>query len=281
MIKNIIKSGTVKQKELFHNPEFQKGLISDSELELDLSGITPSLNKELETQLRISEMFSRTIQGEGISAGVPATFLRLTNCTLNCVWCDTTEVWRKGELYSVKEILGLMEKEEVVKDLEKGHRLVITGGSPLLQQLQVISLLESFKKFFGFFPEVEIENECVLMPLPRLIQLTKQWNNSPKLINSAMKKNSRYKPLIISQTAYLKNSWFKFVIKDDFDWKEIEEDFLKPRLIKRGQIILMPQASNRAELQFLREKVIEIAVREGVRFGDRLHVTVWDKKTGV
>ena len=38
--------------------------------------------------IKVAECFFDTVQGEGIAVGQPATFLRLKNCILNCVWCD-------------------------------------------------------------------------------------------------------------------------------------------------------------------------------------------------
>ena len=34
-----------------------------------------------------------TIQGEGVSAGMPAVFIRASRCNLHCVWCDTAYTW--------------------------------------------------------------------------------------------------------------------------------------------------------------------------------------------
>ena len=146
---------------------------------------------------------------------------------------------------------------------------------------QLYDFLVEFYKKYEFYPFTEIENECTLKPDGGLYFLIKQWNNSPKLENSENKKKARYKPEIIRQLSEFNNSWFKFVISEEANWGEIEEDYLKPSLIRRDQIILMPEGENQARLNLTREMAASIAIREGVRFSDRLHVTIWNLKVGV
>lgn len=232
-------------------------------------------------QLKVAEFFSRTIQGEGISAGMPAAFLRTKDCTLDCVWCDSSSVWRFGNSYSVFELLDLMEKEGVVDDFKNGHHFVLTGGSPLKQQKQFANLIALFQIRFGFIPYIEVENECMLMPDPVFAQFVSQWNNSPKLSNCGMKKAIYHKPQIIKQMSLFDNSWFKIVVANELDWQEIEEDFLKPQIIRKEQLILMPCGATQVELNTTRGFVADIAIRESVMFSDRQHVILWDQKTGV
>ena len=236
---------------------------------------------EGEVYLNVAEMFSHTIQGEGISIGAPATFLRLQNCTLDCVWCDSTEVWRSGSPYSVTELLDMMERSGVVTSFMNGHHLILTGGSPMLQQTKLVQLIFEFRKRFGFKPYIEIENEAVIQARPEFEFLVDQWNNSPKLSNSGMKLASRYKPEVLANLGKLSNSWFKFVIDSESDWLEIESNFIQPGLIRYDQIILMPKGQTREELYLTRELTVDLCIKYNVRFSDRLHVTVWDKKTGV
>lgn len=94
----------------------------------------------------VKEVFY-TLQGEGLQAGKPAVFCRLSGCNLwsgreadraaaTCRFCDTDFVGTDGTLggkYATAEALA-----ECVEALwpitDRSHRLVvITGGEPLLQ----------------------------------------------------------------------------------------------------------------------------------------------------
>lgn len=244
----------------------------------------PSEKKEARDDsmaLNISEMFCDTIQGEGINSGIPATFIRLQGCTLACVWCDTLEVWKEGNPYSIEEVLDLLEENKMIEKFRAGQHIILTGGSPLKQQRALLQFCRRFDARFGFSPHYEVENEAVLMPIPELVQFIGTWNNSPKLENSGMKVRARYKPEVISSTAKLRNSWFKFVISKKEDWAEIKRDYLEPGLIKKSQVILMPEGQTQSELDRSYEAVAELVVRENVRMCDRLHITIWNQKTGV
>jgi 7-carboxy-7-deazaguanine synthase len=79
-----------------------------------------------EPRLRITEIF-RSIQGESTHAGFPCAFIRLTGCSLRCVWCDTAYAFHGGADMALDEAVAQ------VLDLET--RLVeVTGGEPLEQE---------------------------------------------------------------------------------------------------------------------------------------------------
>lgn len=221
----------------------------------------------LESGLFVNEFFTNTIQGEGASVGMPATFLRLQGCTLNCSWCDTE--WQYGAFYTYNQLFALMETYNVIRSLMDGQHLVITGGSPLKQQKSLFEFLTAFKSKYSFLPYIEIENECVLYPDDEFSFLVDQWNNSPKLETSGMKTKSRYKPNLIKAMSGLKNSWFKFVVGCEDDWKEIYHFYIQTRLISKKQVILMPLASTYEELIRNRNLVVEIAIKNNVRYSTR------------
>jgi 7-carboxy-7-deazaguanine synthase len=230
--------------------------------------------------LDISECFMDTIQGENI-VGVPSTFLRCQYCTLNCQWCDTKEVWREGNPYSVDEIIKLFEDNGTIKRFKQGQHLVLTGGSPLRQQDALIELINKIQEKHKIKPFVQIENECTIMPKSKMIEIVNVWNNSPKLKNSGNPDEKRYKPDILNFMNSVPFSFFKFVIEKKEDWKNIEEEFLNNNLISKHKVILMPEGETREQLQKHYEACVELCCENGVNMTDRLHVTIWDKKTGV
>ena len=243
----------------------------------------PTFTKKVEgeNKLAISEMFSDTIQGEGPHAGVISTFVRLQGCTLKCVWCDTIDVWPEGNEYSFDEVFELFESVNLIERFKAGQHLILTGGSPLKQEKECIAFLKAFIAKYDFKPYVEVENEAVLMPSTDFVDLVDWWNNSPKLDNSGMKERVRIKPLTLAYMGSLPNSIFKFVVNSEEDWNEIQKDYITPGFITKEKIVLMPEGQTQEELSKTRELAADIAIREGVRFTDRLHVTIWNKKTGV
>jgi 7-carboxy-7-deazaguanine synthase len=228
--------------------------------------------------LRISEFFCDTIQGENF-VGYPAAFLRFQGCTLRCVYCDTTEVWRTGNYYTFGELFKLMDDADLPRKLYEGQHLVLTGGSPLLQEAALIRFIEAFIEYYEFKPFIEIENECVIMPTK--FDYIDCWNNSPKLSSSGVRLEKRYKPDILFKLSQQRNSWFKFVVSAERQWAEIYEYFLHTALIQKEQVVLMPEGATRDELMQNRMPVLEMAVKHNVRYTTREHIVLWDKKIGV
>jgi 7-carboxy-7-deazaguanine synthase len=234
-----------------------------------------------EPYLDIAEFFCDSIQGENF-IGWPSSFLRLQHCTLNCIWCDTQRVWREGNPYTFEEVFSLMEdpQYDLIRKFREGQHLILTGGSPLRQQRELISFFDAFSSRYAFIPFIEIENECTIIPEVALSSRVKLWNNSPKLSHSGNPKPLRYRPEVIKHLASLENAWFKFVIAGTSDWDEIQQDFIDTGLISKNQVVLMPLANSREELHQNRHMVVEMAISHNVRYCSREHVALWDVLTG-
>ncbi len=231
--------------------------------------------------LGISEMFSQTLQGEGIYTGQPATFLRTQGCHLGCKFCDSSLIWKVGRSFHINEVLDILEESETIKRFQEGEHLVVTGGAPLLQEDRLLLFFQMFEKRFDFIPFIQVENECTIEPSQEFIDYVSCWNNSPKLKNSDVEQFKRYKPRVLKLMSGLDNSWFKFVVGEVRDWQEIENYYLLPRLIKREQIILMPKGYSQEKLSETRLIVAELAMEKNVKFSDRLQITLYNTKTGV
>lgn len=87
------------------------------------------------TTLPLMEHFY-TLQGEGFHTGRAAYFLRLGGCDVGCVWCDVKESWDANNHPKVDINTMLQHIEEA-----KAEMAVITGGEPLLHQLDDLTQL--------------------------------------------------------------------------------------------------------------------------------------------
>lgn len=89
-----------------------------------------------ETQIRVSEIFGPTIQGEGVLIGLPTVFVRTGGCDYRCSWCDSlhavdSEYRDQWPAMSVEAIW------ETVTELSGGEPLMVSlsGGNPAIQPL--------------------------------------------------------------------------------------------------------------------------------------------------
>ena len=89
-------------------------------------------------KIKLSEIFF-SIQGEGVLIGTPTVFIRLYGCNLRCDWCDSMYAV-EGNEYNVRTIGSVMKEAEIYNC----DNICITGGEPLLQIEQVVSITERF-----------------------------------------------------------------------------------------------------------------------------------------
>src|SRR3954470_22965546 len=101
--------------------------------------------------LKVSEIFE-SLQGEGVSSGAPAIFVRLAQCNLHCTWCDTKYTW-DFERYRYEEEVREQTVAEVAQlvNASASRRLILTGGEPLLQQRALKEL------FARLAPDIVVE----------------------------------------------------------------------------------------------------------------------------
>jgi 7-carboxy-7-deazaguanine synthase len=218
--------------------------------------------------MQVAEVFY-SIQGEGVTAGLPAVFVRLQGCTVGCSWCDTKYSWDPAAGSAV-DLDALVEEVSAYPC----RRAVVTGGEPL--ESPSFALLLKALGVQGFTIEVETSGT---VPPPPSVDRSVQWNVSLKLAGSDVDEARRLKPDAIR--AFLaRDAWWKFVVASDADVAEVlrlAERFALPR----ARILLQPEAVHREDLLERSRWVVEACKLHGFAFSPRLHVLLWGAKRGV
>jgi organic radical activating enzyme len=236
-----------------------------------------------------------TIQGEGVSVGAPAVFIRASRCNLHCVWCDTDHTWNfEGTPWPHEKdsIPGYAKfrKSDVTFELTPGEaagrilafgcaRTVITGGEPLLQETAFLEMMDRIRERQ---PEhqFEVETNGTRIPSPAFHEAVDQFNVSPKLTHAGMPESLRICGEALRFFADSPKAWFKFVVAGAADLDEIEA-LCEAYALPRQRVLLMPEGRTAAELDRGAGWLAEICRDRGYRFCDRLHIRIWGDKRGV
>lgn len=225
------------------------------------------------------EVFA-TVQGEGVSAGVPSTFVRLADCNLRCGWCDTKYTWdwtTYDRSVETIELTALAVAERVLEVSGDGVRnVVFTGGEPLLQQDELAVLAIQLRER-GF--STEVETNGTVTPTDDLAPLVDQWNVSPKLASSGNGDRARHRPAALQWFAARDDAHFKFVTITEADVAEVNE--LAVALgVPRSRIILSPEGTDARTIAERSRWLAERCGSHGYRLGTRLHVFLWGSERG-
>lgn len=247
----------------------------------------------MKNSLIVAEVFY-SIQGEGPTIGTPSVFLRLGGCNLLCKsesWvCDTIEVWKKGVAIKFGCILEEYHEKmipyrncdggsDLISLLKQGAHLVITGGEPLIQQDAVVDYLNWFREKYKFTPIVEVETNGTIIPNQHMLDKVDYWNVSPKLSNSGMPYEKRVNEAAINTIqTFGRNKVFKFVVSNNSDLCDMFDCY---NFVNEEDIMLMPAGDSVESLKEVRIDVVELCKHYGFRYSDRLHISLYDKKTGV
>lgn len=220
------------------------------------------------------EVFA-SIQGEGVSIGVPSVFVRLGECNLKCSFCDTRYTWDWDAFDKNEETAEVPEASIEARVFELAgantRNVVITGGEPMLQQEHLVPFIRRLRDR-GF--EVEIETNGTIDPVPDMHDIVARWNVSPKLENSGNKKTARLRTGPLTWFAAASNANFKFVVASEDDLVEII-DLARHYGIPNNRIILMPEGQEPETINERSAWLAEKAREHGFRFSTRLHVLLW------
>jgi 7-carboxy-7-deazaguanine synthase len=225
--------------------------------------------------LKISEIFE-SLQGEGVSTGAPAIFVRLAQCNLHCTWCDTKYTW-DFEHYRYEDEVREASVADVAQKVNAStsRRLILTGGEPLLQQ-------RALKEFFArLAPDVtvEVETNGTIAPEPESLQRVNQWNVSAKLSSAGDPTHLRIRPDILASFRDSECAYLKLVVRNFGDYEEADALVALLRW-PRARVLLMPEASDREQLRARTLTVANAARERGFRFSSRLHLELWGGRRG-
>lgn len=236
-----------------------------------------------------------TLQGEGISAGSPAVFIRASRCNLHCIWCDTDHTWNfdgtpwphtkdhtphAGKFSIADHTIDLTPNEAAQLILAyQCPRVVITGGEPMLQEDAFLEMINHLRHAMPACI-IEVETNGTRIPSPAFDHAVNQFNVSPKLSNSHVPEPLRIHHDALTFFANSPKAWFKFVVTTTQDLAEIQS--LRARFaIPHQRILLMPEGRTASELDQRAPWLANLCRDLGFRFCDRLHVRLWGDTRGV
>jgi 7-carboxy-7-deazaguanine synthase len=262
-----------------------------------------------------------SVQGEGISSGVPSYFVRLGICNLTCgmsrqfanqlakeqkledgeifvgdlqaegkaTWtCDSTSQWLwRGVDQEFDYLIKRWKDEGVYDDILKGDiHIIWTGGEPTIKGHQ-----QSIVNFTNYWlsrhldntvsPFYEIETNGTVAIDKPLFKMLDQINCSPKLSNSGLDAKQRINEVAIKRIMEHKNYQFKFVISNEEDVQELFRDFVVPFSIPLKNVVCMPGLDDVKDFEERTQFCLEMAKKYRFRGLTRLHIAAWNKTLNV
>ncbi len=226
-------------------------------------------------RLRVAEVFE-SVQGEGIWAGVPSVFVRVSGCNLRCSWCDTPYAsWApEGPVLEVPEVVRR------VLDSALRH-VVVTGGEPMLfpgvAELCAALRREGRVVTIETAGTVWLDAECDLMSVsPKLS------NSRPEGRWSAMHDARRRNLPVLRRLALERPCQWKFVVAPPYERDLAEIDALLAALgvPEPGPILLMPEGTDAETLARRSRDLVPICMARGWRLGSRLQIDLFGNQRG-
>jgi len=232
--------------------------------------------------LPVNELFA-SLQGEGVLAGTPSTFVRTSGCNLRCWFCDSYHTsWEPTHAW--------MSLEEIVAEIEASDadHVVLTGGEPLLHEASV-ALLEALDDR-GYHTTVETNGTIyrdapidLVSVSPKLASSTPTPERDPSGEGEWAERHEADR-IDIDALARLVAEYdfqLKFVVTDADDMPEILELLADLRAaadvpIPDEDVLLMPEGATRERLAETRGRVADLAMEYGFRYTPRLHVDLWN-----
>lgn len=229
------------------------------------------------SRLRVAEIFE-SVQGEGLWAGTPSVFVRVSGCNLRCSWCDTPYAsWSpEGPVMEVGEILSAVEGYNA-------DHVVVTGGEPMMFDatgpfcagLKSLGRTVTIETAGTVFREVS----CDLMSIsPKLSNSTPTEESGWRSRHEATRLDfNALRSLVRAYTYQL-----KFVVGDSAvsDLIEIESVIGEIGPVEPSRVLLMPEGTDTETLRRRAPVLVEAARLRGWGVSPRLHIELFGNTRG-
>lgn len=233
------------------------------------------------------------LQGEGRDTGKPMILVRMSGCRLRCQFSDTSfcdtayASWKpdKGQ-YTLNDVV------KIIRDNPQIKHLLITGGGPTLNPTLLTELVNIGNEL-GKYVCIETEGSEFVQTRADFISLSpKLANSSPRIGTKLPFDNER---LVTEKDFAQHEKWrrsydamerlisqhkdyqFKPVITCEADLLEVRH-LIKILSIPPQKVWIMPEGTTSEELDKNRKWLVDVCIREGWNFTDRLHVTIFGNK---
>ena len=202
-----------------------------------------------DSKINLSEIFF-SLQGESTYSGLPCLFIRLSECNLDCKYCDTKYAFETSFTLSITEIINNIKSLTDIKLVE------ITGGEPLLQD-KVYKLFEELHKN-GFKILLETNGSIILDKVPEYVI---------KIVDVKCPASGESESFLLDNLQYLsKKDELKFVLSNLDDY-QFAKRFIKANKIQSE--ILFSTITPGISPQEISKKIIEDSLN--VRLQLQLH----------
>lgn len=144
--------------------------------------------------IRISEIFGPTIQGEGALIGQPTVFVRTGGCDYRCTWCDTLHAVDSAHRHDWTPMSAaeIFEKIQVLSGA-KPLMVSLSGGNPAIHNLgDLVALGKAEGYSFALETQGSIAQDwfsildvLTLSPKPPSSGMKTDWNKLDDCIEAA------------------------------------------------------------------------------------------------
>lgn len=224
----------------------------------------------------------------------PEKYTHFDELPLTKTGCDSYPSWDPrfkhfSPFYTVDELVDKF-KELLPHETWNGVHLVITGGEPLLSwQKFYMSLLDH--PFMSTLREITFETNGTQQLKPEFVEYIKHWQAepdrlitfsiSPKLSCSGEPREKAIIPSIPVSYSHVGDAYLKFVVATEDDVIEaldVIEMYKKAGFNK--PIYLMPVGGVESVYRLNNVRVANLALQHGLRYSDRLHLSLWGNQWG-